>query len=529
MLKKIKKFFFKFNIFRYEKLIFIGIYYILFSIISFEITLQLNKNITNTENMLLKNKIQLFNFFKLINDNVRYLDILIFAEHLITLILIIILFYTLRNINKKIYYDELTGLLSRKMLKNKFNNLKNEHNKIAVFFLDLDNFKDINDTLGHKKGDEVLLYISKTIKEFVNHEERAGRFGGDEFIILEPYKDQEDIINKSKKLLKELNKEIELTKGEEKYKYKISASIGIALYEEHSNDIDKLIKQADTAMYIKKKDTKNGVFFYSNGLENKTKLKIKMKNSLEIAIAKEKLKIYFQPQINKEERLVGAETLIRWDVGNKILTPGDFLSIATETGLIKNIDLFVVKKVTKQLKEWLDKGYNPGVISINLTIKNLERSGFIEEMEKIIQQAGISAHHIGLEITEESLMSEKNIKKNLEIINKLKKKGFTISIDDFGTGYSNISYLKKFNIDKLKIDKEFIKDLPNLKDEMILKSIISLGNALGYSLVAEGIETEEQKNIVFDLGIDVIQGYYYSHPIPIKDFEEKWLKKKGTI
>lgn len=518
----------KLNIFKYEKLIIISFFFVIFTMITIGVNVELNKDIIQIENLLLNEK-QIAIFIEDLNKYLQYFNILMILMQFISLFLMVLLMMTIRNITKKTYYDELTGLLSREMFKKKFNIAKNKYDKIAIFFLDLDNFKDINDTLGHEKGDEVLLYISNTLKEFVNHEECVGRFGGDEFIIFIPYKEQEEIIKKSKELLKKLNREIELTKGNEKYKYKISASIGIALYDEHSNDIDKLIKQADTAMYIKKKDTKNGIFFYSNGLENKTKLKIKMKNSLEIAIAEEKLKIYLQPQINKEERLVGAETLIRWDVGGKILPPGEFLSIAAETGLIKNIDIFVVKKVTEQLKKWLKKGYNPGIISINLTIKNLERPGFIEEMEKIIQNAGIKAHHIGLEITEESLMSEKNIKRNLEIINKLKRKGFTISIDDFGTGYSNISYLKKFNVDKLKIDKEFIKDLPNLKDEMILKAMVNLGNALGYSLIAEGVETEEQKNIVFDLGIDIIQGYYFSKPISVEEFEQKWLKEKGTI
>ena len=426
---------------------------------------------------------------------------------------------------KKANFDLLTGLYNREyfvvQLKEFLDIAQRKNKKLAVVFIDLDRFKEINDSLGHQSGDEVLKIIAKRLKKCVRKSDIVSRFGGDEFVILLYDIDIFEIVSILEKILNQIKQPV-VIKG---IKYYISASLGISISPNDGSDAEILIKNADTAMYKAKSAGKDRFEFYTKSMGEEANKRISLKNSLYQALEREEFRIFFQPQIDKTCKLFGMEVLIRWQHPvNGLISPAEFIPMAIEIGIIDKIDLWVIEHAMIQYKKWLQEGYNPGVISCNVTIFQLEKRDFSKDLKLLLEKHNFNPEFLNLEVTEESIM--KNPEKSLRILNKIKELGVCVNIDDFGTGYSSLAYLKKFPVSKIKIDRMFIKDIPDDKEDMaITKTIINLAKSLNLRIIAEGVETEEQKEFVFSNGCDYIQGYYYSPPIDADEFEEKFLKK----
>ena len=488
--------------------------------------------ITKKLNLLDNIDIKMYQYNKNIIINTRKnLIISILLNFGISLIISFFVFYTLYLLNRenkillyKATYDQLTGLYNRIFFISEFTISKaradRNKTKIAIIFIDLDGFKDINDSLGHDIGDEVLKEVAKRIKSHVRESDIVARFGGDEFLILlDDIKQIKNVSDVVEKLLSDIKQPIIIDGIENR----VSASIGISIYPDDGKDVQTLIKNADMSMYKSKNAGKDRITFYEDKMSEESDTRLKLKNDLYKALDNNQFELYYQPQINKNDKLVGMEVLIRWnhpELG--VVSPFHFIPLAIEIGLIEDIDLWVMKTALKQAKEWLNKGYDFGVISCNLTVYQLEKGNFVSKLKDMFDEIDISPKYFGLEVTEEGIM--KNPEQNIHILEELKEFNITLSIDDFGTGYSSFAYLKKLPIDKLKIDRTFIKDIPNDEDDKIITSvIISLAKQLHLKTVAEGVETDEQKDFVFSHGCDAIQGYYYSPPIPAQKFEKKFL------
>jgi len=424
-------------------------------------------------------------------------------------------------------HDVLTGLPNRALfadrLEQGIRKAKRHEAGLALFFIDLDKFKHINDSLGHEVGDRVLKLVAKRIEEVIRKEDTLARLGGDEFtVIMEELRYPEDASILAKKILKTLAEPMYF---DEQILY-VSGSIGVSLYPEDANDAQLLLKYADTAMYKAKEEGRNNFQFY---LPNMTEFAIQrmvMKTCLRQAIDEEEFIINYQPQINScTNLLVGIEALVRWEHPTMgLLSPAEFLPLSEETGMIIEVDRWVMRTSMKQVSAWYKEGLEPGVLALNLSIKQLENNDFIQIMKENMQVCDFEAEWLELEITEGQMMTkpEEVISKLVEI-NEL---GVKISIDDFGTGYSSLSLLKRLPIHRLKIDQSFIQDIPdNEEDVAIVNAIIALANSLNLDLVAEGVETSEQKDFLINSGCINMQGYYFSHPVAAEEMKQILVDK----
>ena len=387
--------------------------------------------------------------------------------------------------------------------------------KFALLFIDLDRFKHINDSLGHTMGDLVLKEIAKRLQDTLRAEDTIARLGGDEFIVLiEDLAHVHDASQLAKKIIETITQPLTI----EQHSLYITASIGICFYPEDTSDATQLITYADTAMYKAKNEGRNTFQFYSQEMTQVLRDRVTLESSLRQAIIKQEFVVFFQPQYNAQtDTLVGMEALVRWQrEDGKLTPPNDFIPLAEETGMIVEIDKWVMKTAIKQMATWYNEGLNPGVLSLNVTMKQLMEKEFIDTIKKTLKKYNFIPTNLKLEITETQMMI--NAQEIIEKLKKINKLCVKIAIDDFGTGYSSLSYLKKLPIDTLKIDKSFITDLPqdtsNLK---LVKTIIALGNNLELAIVAEGVETLEQKNILLEYQCKYIQGYFYSRPLPASD------------
>lgn len=428
---------------------------------------------------------------------------------------------------QKAYFDNLTGLYTRYGAVKEFEKIKNyldsNNKKTAVLFVDLDHFKDINDSLGHSVGDEILKIIADRLKECVKTKDKVIRFGGDEFIIiLNEINSKKEVEKLMEKILNTIKSPINVNNND----FYVSASIGAVIYPDDSNDFDALIKYADSAMYKAKKMGKDRYLFFKKEIGIAAEEKLQLKNEIRRALEKNEFEIYFQPQIDKNKKLYGAEVLIRWNHPTRgIVSPYYFIPLAIEAGIIDKIDLWVIESAIKQHIEWQKKGYFL-VLSCNVTVYQLEKGKFAENLKALIEKYNFDPKYLNIEVTEEGLM--KNPELSIKILNEINNLGVKINIDDFGTGYSSFVYLKKLPVNKLKIDREFIKDIPTDKDDKVItKSMINLAKNMNLGCIAEGVEMVEQLDFIFSSGCDYVQGYIYSPPIPASEFEEKFLKGKN--
>ncbi|MDX1810120.1 MAG: EAL domain-containing protein [Sulfurospirillaceae bacterium] len=433
---------------------------------------------------------------------------------------------TQKQIEHMATYDALTALPNRvmlmSMLEHSISGSQRAHDQMAVLFLDLDNFKDINDNFGHQEGDRVLIKMAEYLKKSLRLDDMIFRFGGDEFVVIvEHIKHNEDVIN----VVEKIKKIFTVPFRTEAHSYYLSCSIGIAIYPEDAVNAERLIRSADAAMYKAKKSGRDRYAFYSKELGIKIQKELYIENLLREALKKGEFELYYQPQISlSENQIVGIEALIRWN--NKELGfvhPESFIAIAEKTQLISAIDIWVLRTACSQVKKWHDMGIYKGKLSVNISGVDLSNENLATLLQGILNECCLEAKYLDLEITETVLMSDP--KHSIKLFDKIKEMGVDISIDDFGTGYSSLSYLRMFPIDELKIDKSFVDDLPHSKDaSAIVNTIISLAKTLGYKTVAEGVETVEQIEHLKILGCDIVQGYYHSKALSVDDIEVYFQK-----
>jgi len=431
-------------------------------------------------------------------------------------------------LRQQAHYDTLTGLPNRALFQDRLaqsiHMSQRTQNKFAMLFIDLDNFKKINDAFGHETGDQFLVMVANKISTHIRASDTFSRIGGDEFtIILNDVSAPEDVVIFVKNIFVALQDEIVINN----HKLKANMSVGITICPDDTTCSEKIMIHSDVAMYHVKENGKNDFAFYHEEMNQESLKHIKIENELIHALKHNEFIVYYQPQFDaKMNDLIGMEALVRWHHPKEgLISPNAFLPIAEKTGLLPEIDTYVIREAMTQIKAWYDKGYNPGKISLNLPIKQIEREGCIPSLKIILKDTGCLAEWVEFEITENDLMQDPE--KALETLHNLRLLNIDLAIDDFGMGYSSFSYLKKFPITKLKIDQSFIKDLPyDDEDIAISKAIIALANSLNISVIAEGVETEAQKNFLLQNNCINIQGYFYSKPVSAQELEEKFLKPK---
>lgn len=416
------------------------------------------------------------------------------------------------------YYDSLTGLPNRNQFRHHLNEvLIDQCNKMhAVLFLDLDRFKIINDTKGHSVGDIILQKVADRLVSAVQNEGLVSRQGGDEFIIVLEDVDKENASLVAKRILNKFANPFEVNCEE----FYVTPSIGISLYPSDGTDEETLIKNADTAMYQAKDRGKNNYQFYSNNLDGISTWKMKLENWLRRALEQNQMTLHYQPQFDLVTGdIVGVEALIRWNHPEYgYIAPSEFIPLAEETGLIVPLGKWILREACSQRKAWKDAGFNNFPVAVNISVRQFQDEHIIQFISDMLTEVGLEANYLELEITE-SLMQ--NLENSTIILNQLKDLGVLLSVDDFGTGYSSLSYLKHLPIDKIKIDKSFVDDIIYHSNQgMMVKTIIDMGVNLKFTVIAEGIETEEQVKFLTQNSCQIGQGYYYSKPLSADKLEQ---------
>ncbi|MEA1983792.1 MAG: EAL domain-containing protein [Campylobacterota bacterium] len=426
------------------------------------------------------------------------------------------------ELNHQASHDALTGLPNRILFNDRLaqaiEKAKRHTSSVALLFIDLDHFKEINDSLGHEAGDEVLKVVTQRLKSIVRDEDTIARLGGDEFtIILENLLESQDSSLLARKIIQTLSTPILI----EDHTLYVSSSIGISLYPEDGGSATNLLKYADSAMYKAKDSGRNNYQYYNATMTELAFERVVMESALREAIKNEDFVVYYQPQVDAvNAKLTGMEALVRWrhpTLG--LVSPDKFIPLAESTGLIVEIDRYVMRTAMHQMTEWSNKGFKPGILYMNLAVKQLEQKDFIDTLKSILMESKCHPSCVGLEVTESQIMS--NPEEAIIQLKEISSLGIELAVDDFGTGYSSLAYLKRLPIDKLKIDQAFVKDLPNDEEDAgITKAVIALGDDLNLKVIAEGVETQEQKEFLIENGCDNIQGYFYSKPVPADEFEK---------
>ncbi|WP_019555735.1 putative bifunctional diguanylate cyclase/phosphodiesterase [Thiomicrorhabdus arctica] len=449
---------------------------------------------------------------------------------------------TLRNISRRkksealilsqTYRDDLTQLPNRKMFNDRLEQaiLHSKHHggEFAVVFLDLDNFKDVNDTLGHSMGDTLLIETAKRISHCVRDTDTVSRIGGDEFILLLPELNETNIINRIlHEILGTLREPFILDADNKLF---ISASMGVTIYPDDASNAESLLKNADQAMYAAKNLGRNQYHYYTASMSQQAQERMVLTNSLRLALQNNQFQLYYQPIINLDTgQLIKAEALIRWtDSNNDIIMPSQFISLAEEIGLITEIGEWVFQTAVQQLKHWRAI-YDPELkISINKSPNQFHDSAHIaSDWAELLKQNGLDNQSVVIEITEGTLLNaNEDVKKTLL---EYRDAGIQVALDDFGTGYSSLSYLNKLDIDFLKIDRSFVQNLQaNSNDLALCEAIIVMAHKLGLKVIAEGIETQGQQDLLINAGCDYGQGYLFAKPLPVAEFEKLLANPLGS-
>lgn len=420
------------------------------------------------------------------------------------------------------HHDVLTGLPNRMLfnarLEHAIQYATRQSTTLAVLFLDLDRFKHINDSLGHPAGDQLLKEVAQRLHEHIRQEDTASRLGGDEFcLLLEEVSKPENAAIVAEKIVNSFRTPFQL-EGQEVH---ITPSIGISLYPRDGKDVATLLRNADSAMYQAKSQGSNSFAFYSKKLTTQAFEQILLENALHRAIKNKELALYYQPQLDMASgRIIGFEALLRWqhpDMG--MISPARFIPLAEETGLILEIGAWVIQAGCRQAMRWLEKDLDFGRIGLNISGCQIRHGSLLEQVEQALADTGLPPDRLELEITEGFIMEK--AEKSIESLHALRKLGIELSIDDFGTGYSSLAYLKRLPIHRLKIDQSFVRDIPKDPDDMtICRAIIALGESLGLDIIAEGVETEEQRRFLLQHGCHLGQGFLFSRPIPAGSVEK---------
>lgn len=418
-------------------------------------------------------------------------------------------------------HDPLTGLPNRRLLNELLEHLicksVRQQSRVAVLFIDLDRFKVINDTLGHQVGDALLGQVSKRFRNLIRSSDLLARLGGDEFIIvIDGFESVDDVAQVAHKITQGTSSAFHV----DNHDLFIGATIGVSLYPDDGHDAAEMVKTADIAMYQAKQHSPGGHCFYSRMLSTNRIERFALESELRHALARNQLMLYYQPQVSLPDgRIVGAEALIRWqhpELG--LISPGRFIPLAEETGLILPIGEWVLRETALQTQRWAQTGYGLKSVSLNVSGVQIQRSNFSDTVYGMLVETGCDPTLLELEITESTAMH--NSSHVNDILGSLKSLGVRLAIDDLGTGYSSLSRLRRMPLDKLKIDQSFIRELPrNKQDAAIARAILALGDSMELEVIAEGVEKRAQATMLAGMGCQFAQGYLFGRPMPAQEFE----------
>jgi predicted signal transduction protein with EAL and GGDEF domain len=451
-------------------------------------------------------------------------------------------------------YDALTGLPNRNLLHDRLRQAvysgRDQH-AVAVVFMDLDHFKFVNDSLGHSVGDLLLKGMGDRLRSLLREGDTVGRVGGDEFVLIlnepqqraferrlgansaplddlrrggrsrfdqqgnarSPHSIEELVYRAMQRITAKVSEPITI-EGKELY---VSCSAGISIYPQDGRDVDTLLKNADAAMYRAKEHGRSNFQFYTSEMNERVSERLALENALRRALERQELTLHYQQKTClKTGSIVGAEALVRWlhpEWG--LVRPARFIPLAEETGLIVSIGEWVLREACRQTREWLDAGLEPGVVSVNLSVRQFRQEGLVRTVSRILEETRLDPAQLEMELTESMVMG--NVDAAIAVLQGLKQLGVALSVDDFGTGYSSLSYLKDLPIDTLKIDRSFVRDIGSgaeAEDGVLAQAIISLGHALHLKVIAEGVETDAQLRFLRRHGCDEVQGFFYGEPVP---------------
>jgi diguanylate cyclase (GGDEF)-like protein/PAS domain S-box-containing protein len=419
------------------------------------------------------------------------------------------------RIEQQANYDTLTGLANRSLLHDRLQQAiftaASYGTRLAVVFVDLDRFKFINDSLGHHVGDELLRAMAERFKSCIREFDTVARLGGDEFVLLINGQAGPDAVGTvMERMLAVISQPWRTAQGE----FEITCSIGVALYPDDGSDAATLLKHADSAMYRAKEHGRNNFQFFTNELNELMKERLELESNLRRALERGQFELLYQPRVDlATARIVGAEALIRWQLPNRgVVSPARFIPIAEEIGLIGPIGRWVLHTACAQAMAWQAAGFAPCSVSVNVSPRQFRRDDLVETIGEVLAATGLDPRYLEIELTENMVMHD--AEQMVETLHAIKRLGVQIAVDDFGTGYSSLSYLKRFPVDRLKVDRSFVQDIAtDADDAAIVRTIIALGHNLGLRVVAEGVETDEQMAFLGANACDEIQGYYFSKPV----------------
>jgi len=422
------------------------------------------------------------------------------------------------SLNFMALHDSLTNLPNRELLMTSMEDMlskaKKEEKSLYVVFLDLDNFKDINDAYGHAAGDTLLQTVSQRVESLMSSTTFFARVSGDEFVLVIEGWQKQEVERFLKKLLTEIQKPFYIDNTQ----MYVGASIGISFFPVYGQTVAMLMKESDTAMYLAKEKGKNRYQFYEFWMELDKKKRQELGKELRHALMHDEINVYFQPKVNVQEHtIVGFESLVRWEHPTQgMMYPDTFLTLAAELGLLEQFDYYVRKKSMEQMLQWKEEGLDVGVLSINIGPHEIGQKNFTLNLQKLCEEVNFDMHDLEVEIVENQIVDD--TQRVIEVLNDIRALGVSIAIDDFGTGYSSFAYLHDLPVQTLKIDRSFISDLEiNEKSVKIVRMITLLSHQLGLEVIAEGVETKEQLRILMHEGCQIIQGYYISKPLSFKD------------
>jgi diguanylate cyclase (GGDEF)-like protein len=417
------------------------------------------------------------------------------------------------RIEQQANYDSLTGLANRSLLNDRLQqaiySAASYGARLAVVFGDLDRFKYINDTLGHDVGDRLLQVMAERFTSAVAASDTVARLGGDEFVLLLHGQSGPDTVTTVlERLLPTISAPLRYGQSD----LEVTCSIGVALYPDDGSDPATLLKHADSAMYRAKEQGRNNYQFFTEELNRAIKERFDLENQLRRALERGQFELYYQPRVDMATRkIIGAEALIRWHVpGRGMVSPAVFVPVAEEIGLIGPISEWVLQTACAQNKRWHDAGL-PCVVSVNISPQQFRGDGLVPLIAGALSDTGMDSRCLEIEITESTVMHAGE--RMVEMLQAIKNLGVHIAVDDFGTGYSSLSYLKRFPVDRLKVDRSFVQHIASADDAVIVRAIIALGHNLGLKVLAEGVETDEQLEFLRMNGCDELQGYYFSRPV----------------
>jgi len=436
-----------------------------------------------------------------------------------------------RKIQELARYDSLTGLPNRHSFMDELNRAlvrgARYGRPFALMYIDLDRFKAVNDNLGHAAGDALLKTISTRLLRLLREADLLARLGGDEFVVLTESSCQVDTLSKvASRVLGQICEPMLL----EGRTVEISGSIGMAIYPNDGTTAESLLKAADAAMYKAKDLGKNTFEFFTNDLAERAALHFELEGELRLAVQRNELALHYQPKVDAATgALVGMETLLRWNHPQRgLLSPAVFIQLAEESGLIVPIGRWVLQEACAQMRAWLDMGLSPPRCAVNASVRQLADDALVSDLQAALEQSGLDAQYIEVEITESLMMA--NATQASIVLEKLHALGVHIAIDDFGTGYSSLAYLKKFPVSTVKIDRSFIKSLPDDSNDLaITRAVVAMAHSLGMVVVAEGVETAAQQQCLNALGCDVLQGYLFGRPVAAHILEETLRKNCVAI